>query len=280
MSGLLAGLVWLSDLEPELKPLAATLADIANDDGTSIYPSVAYVAWRLGRSERHVQYGLQKLTGFGILEVVAHENGGRSNTVEYRLIRSKLPAREEWALIRKGAKCVKGANGDDKGCKVAQERVNPSAPYPLEEPSLELSSANADSLVSPTHEAKPGPPVSPGKLLEIWKRERGPLPDVRALTRSRKRKCEVRIAERGSDPEKFLAEFAQAVRLCASTPFLRGENDRGWKAGFDWLVGNDVNLEKVLEGKYAKSGRKSGTGSRTVRAESLAQSIPLRPSAI
>jgi hypothetical protein len=47
VSGLLAGKVWLSNLHRKLKPLAATLADIANEDGTSIYPSVEYVARRL-----------------------------------------------------------------------------------------------------------------------------------------------------------------------------------------------------------------------------------------
>ncbi|MGH9561986.1 MAG: helix-turn-helix domain-containing protein [Terracidiphilus sp.] len=67
MSGLLAGKVWLSNLRPQLKPLAATLADIANDDGTSIYPSVAYIAWRLGSSERSVQRGLSDLISLGAL---------------------------------------------------------------------------------------------------------------------------------------------------------------------------------------------------------------------
>ena len=51
MSGLLAGKVWQSALDPKLKPLAAALADIASDDGTNIYPSVSYVAWPLGRDE-------------------------------------------------------------------------------------------------------------------------------------------------------------------------------------------------------------------------------------
>jgi hypothetical protein len=39
MSGFLAGKVWVSALGGHLKPLAATLADIANDDGSSVPPS-------------------------------------------------------------------------------------------------------------------------------------------------------------------------------------------------------------------------------------------------
>ena len=44
MSGLLAGKVWHSGLLSLLKPLAACLADEANDRGQGIYPSIAYLA--------------------------------------------------------------------------------------------------------------------------------------------------------------------------------------------------------------------------------------------
>src|SRR5262245_11441137 len=79
MRGLLDGKVWQSALDPKLKPLAALLADIANDDGTSIFPSVAYLAWQLGddlqptrepRMERTIQHHLKKLVGEKVLEVV------------------------------------------------------------------------------------------------------------------------------------------------------------------------------------------------------------------
>lgn len=99
MSGLLAGKVWQSALEPHLKPLAAALADIGNDDGTSIYPSVAYLAWLMGRSERSIQDGLAALRSGGVL-VVIMQGGGRYRTTEYQLIEAKLPVREPW---RKGA---------------------------------------------------------------------------------------------------------------------------------------------------------------------------------
>lgn len=137
MSGLLAGKVWLSDLARELKPLAATLADIANDDGTSIYPSVAYVAWRLSCSERSVQAGLAELREAGILERVANEFGGRTLTTEYRLIEAKLPKREPWQTTRKGENPApfsptrtrrKGAIRDAKGCNLRHKRVKQASP--------------------------------------------------------------------------------------------------------------------------------------------------------
>jgi hypothetical protein len=143
MSGLLSGKVWLSDLPRKLKPLAATLADIANDDGTSIYPSVAYVAWRLSSSERFVQDGMAKLRALRVLEVVANSGGGRSLTVEYRMMEESLPSRPPWCRARKGANRAsfsgsemgalqdrKDAIYDTKGCNSRHERVQASAPDP------------------------------------------------------------------------------------------------------------------------------------------------------
>ena len=99
MSGLLAGKVWHSNLDPDLKPLAATLADIGDDDGTSIFPSVAFVCWRLGRSDSAVREGLRKLRESGILEVI-QAGGGRHKPTEYRMIETKLPFRDPWKKSR------------------------------------------------------------------------------------------------------------------------------------------------------------------------------------
>ena len=35
-----------------------------------------------------------------------------------------------------------------------------------------------------------------------------------------------------------------------NSEFLTGNNDRKWKADIDWLISNDTNIIKVLEGKY------------------------------
>jgi hypothetical protein len=96
MSGYLAGKVWHSALEADLKPLAATLADIADDDGSSIYPSVAFISWRLGRVESCVREGLQKLREKKIL-IIVKNGGGRGNTTEYFMNESALPQRPKWS---------------------------------------------------------------------------------------------------------------------------------------------------------------------------------------
>lgn len=187
MSGLLAGKVWQSDLASHLKPLAAALADIANDDGTSIYPSVAYMAWLLGKGRRSVQLGLSELREAQIIEPVGHDKGGRGQPTEYRLIEANLPKRIPWKELRKGAenapfiseraqptspiKPTKGASREAKGrisehkrAHFSTERVKPVTPDPsvtVKEPSVE-----------------PSPHT---RLMEFHSRHlKGPIPDAAA----------------------------------------------------------------------------------------------------
>ncbi|CAB4223442.1 hypothetical protein UFOVP1670_53 [uncultured Caudovirales phage] len=67
--------------------LALALADIAQDDGTRIYPGVAYMAAKARMSERSIQYLLGKMINRGIL-VVERKGGifqGKNFTTKYRM---------------------------------------------------------------------------------------------------------------------------------------------------------------------------------------------------
>ena len=44
-------------------------------------------------------------------------------------------------------------------------------------------------------------------------------------------------------------QLDEAFRRAQASSFCTGQNDRHWKADFDWLL-NENNLVKVLEGKY------------------------------
>jgi len=52
---------------------------------------------------------------------------------------------------------------------------------------------------------------------------------------------------------KFIQAWPVVLEKIPQYPFLLGVNDRGWKASFDWLIENDLNYVKVLEGKYGNS---------------------------
>jgi hypothetical protein len=107
--------------------------------------------------------------------------------------------------------------------------------------------------IKDTHKpAAAGACVSPKILVEIYQQHNQALPEVKALTAERLSRCRSRInqAVRDGCLEQYLADFVAAVKKAQSTPFLRGEGPRGWRASFDWFITNHVNVYGVLEGKY------------------------------
>ena len=116
MSKLLESRVWFSDLPGDLKPLAAVMADLGSDSGRRIHPSVAYLAWKLSRSERCVQDCLKELKRLGI--VTSHKNsfGGRGMFTHYRLHADKLPERLPWT------KSDEDEDDEEKGAESAPFR--------------------------------------------------------------------------------------------------------------------------------------------------------------
>ena len=77
------------------------------------------------------------------------------------------------------------------------------------------------------------------------------LPDVRELTDGRKAKLRARLAE-----PLFRENFVEVFRKAAVVPFLCGENKRGWKATFDFLIRSQETYMKVLEDGYG-GGKKA-----------------------
>ena len=77
-----------------------------------------------------------------------------------------------------------------------------------------------------------------------------------------------RIREHGK------AAFAETIEKATASDFLKGQNDRGFKATFDWLM-KPSNFQKTLEGNYEnrqnrQKGHKASVGTSD---EELADSI-------
>ena len=83
------------------------------------------------------------------------------------------------------------------------------------------------------------------QILELYHGICVDFPKVIKLTESRKTKVKARLKEL---PE--LANWEQLFRKASTSEFLKGNNDRGWKCDFDFIVENDKNYLRILEGKY------------------------------
>jgi len=71
------------------------------------------------------------------------------------------------------------------------------------------------------------------------------LPSARLLTPKRKTQLKTRLGEKA-----FESNWREIIDKIASSKFCTGQNGNSWKATFDWLIKNQDNYTKVLEGNY------------------------------
>ena len=87
------------------------------------------------------------------------------------------------------------------------------------------------------------------RIRDLWNETCKGFNNVHTLSKSRKAKISVRVTEMGG-VEKAMETIEKLVRKVSESKFLNGDNDRSWKASFDWLFENDKNWVKVMEGNY------------------------------
>lgn len=83
------------------------------------------------------------------------------------------------------------------------------------------------------------------------------FPKCTALSDARKKAIKARMSS-GYTLDDFKTLFAKAE----NSSFLKGKNDRNWRASFDWLL-KDANMAKVLDGNYddARGAKTNGGNS-------------------
>jgi hypothetical protein len=99
-----------------------------------------------------------------------------------------------------------------------------------------------------TPPAKKITPLAPQfDFVGVWNEMAGPagLTTCQAMSRQRKAALRSRLAEVGEDG------LRRGIAAVGVSPFCRGENDRGWKAGPDFVL-QESSLTKLLEGQYSK----------------------------
>ena len=88
-------------------------------------------------------------------------------------------------------------------------------------------------------------PLSVDEVVEAWNdiAERRKLPKVAKITPERRRKLKARIQQ------NTIEEWRTALDAIDRSSFLCGDNDRGWKANFDFLL-QPSSFTKLIEGVY------------------------------
>lgn len=116
---------------------------------------------------------------------------------------------------------------------------NGDATAPDTETETYKKSSNEDSSVGTD------PPLSKMEILEAWDRRMVPLgfPAVRKMTAQRERQLKARLKD------STIEDWQRAMDALERSPFLRGDNDRGWRADFDFLL-QPKSFTKLIEGAY------------------------------
>lgn len=98
---------------------------------------------------------------------------------------------------------------------------------------------------------QPHPPSPPdyGRLVEFFNGEtRGVFGVIKMpLSETRRGMIAARIREHGEEA------FLDAIKRAARSAFLRGQNNRSWRATFDWII-RPTNFEKIISGNYDNTG--------------------------
>lgn len=174
--------------------------------------------------------------GLLIQKRVEKERERTSNITEERSKAGKAGAAKRWGETKhKNSKAI--ANAIDLPLANGQQIDAPSQSQGSNEP---IASTNVDVSAEPTDE-----PLTEDEVLEAWQARMVPqgFPPVRKMTSQRKRQLKARLRDSTFD------EWQQAMAALERSAFCRGENDRGWRADFDFLL-QPKSFTKLLEGAY------------------------------
>lgn len=138
----------------------------------------------------------------------------------------------------------RGKNGESRNVTVTprDNGVTSVTPPPNEEI---ISIPPPDTPVISNEMTAPPIELKPEHVVEAWN-ARAPtlgLRAVRKFTSQRRQRLATRIRQNS------IEDFTEAIAAIERSPFLRGENDRGWRADFDWML-EPKNFTKLIEGNY------------------------------
>lgn len=85
--------------------------------------------------------------------------------------------------------------------------------------------------------------------MKIWNSVCRSFPKVLLMSEVRTHKLAVRLKEMGGG-DAGMAQLRKVFEEMEASSFLKGDNDRGWRANLDWVLANSQNWVKVIEGKY------------------------------
>jgi len=208
--------VWeLQDISATQKLVLLALADWANDEGLC-WPSINRLSVKTGATSRSVQRLIRQLEELGLVK--REEVVGKGNRYWITLPMTECHPRHS-------------VTPPLTDVHPTPDTVSPNTSYTHQDTPSDMSSDD-DLTVN--------------DVVEAWNDlavDRG-LPKVSKVTEARRRQVQARIKEY---PDA--GDWSKALSAIDKSKFLCGDNDRGWRANFDFLLQPSTFI-KLLEGTY------------------------------
>lgn len=179
-------------------------------------------------SRRQIERIVKNLKDKGVLLTANYARDTHDRTLFYALDESKLPISPFGGDL--------SPNGDNT-LSPNSDKLSPNG---------EMINEQLKTQIEEDEDKANKPEISnkPQQLADRYNAICTSLPKVIRLT-DKRRLAVRRIYSKGYTTE----QIDEAFRRAQASSFCTGQNDRHWKADFDWLL-NENNLVKVLEGKY------------------------------
>lgn len=218
----------------EAKAIYAYIASYAGT-GTTAFPGKRKIAADLKISEERLYTHRKQLIKYGYITVTQERGpGGTLGKTVYTL--------EPIAIERPDAPDT-GKPSSEKPRTENPRTEKPRTENPSHNNnSSKINSLNNNKMGKRTESGKAAAP-SPSEIVDLFHLLCPSYSKIVKLTDGRQTAIKARLAEYS------LEQIKQAFVMAEESNFLKGQNDRGWKANFDWLV-KPGNMVKVLEGNY------------------------------
>lgn len=214
-----------SGLRPAEKLVLLGLAECADRHTYEAHPSIAALVEFGGLNRKTVIAALDTLGTKGLIAETGECVGKTKQVKVYRLSLETVPKTEPSPKRNSSTFSVKQSQKRD-----TDTVRNNNTPISSNE---DIPPAEKSIKVKPEH------------LLEAWNLMAGRvgLSKAKSFDQMRRRKTLTLIKTRSTD------DITEAIAAVERSPFCRGENDRGWKADFDFLL-QPKSFNRLIEGFY------------------------------
>ena len=175
-------------------------------------------------TRRQIERIIRDLKKAGVLLTGHYSKNSYDRTTFYAIDESRLPINQTVKSISPNGEMDLPDNGND---------ISPNGEIIKEQNNTQIEEESNKTKISKAQQ-----------VVDRYNAICTNLPRVVRLTDKRRRAVRL-IYGKGYTPE----QLDEAFRKAQSSSFCTGQNDRHWKADFDWLL-LESNLVKVLEGKY------------------------------